>query len=894
MRNIPDGVISKITKGSEPVFVIGVSWRDSGMIYYATKDGIPNTLPFVQSVAGIETVTRLDGGSATNFEIVFDDTSGHFKTIFDSTDIHFRPIAVYQYFDGMGSGLYPIFFGQISTPISWDEAQRTFSVSALTRESNLEIGFSVEEGQFPKIHESLIGQPWPIGFGTPIHVPALPLQVAPSGMITKPFGIPDPTIILEIAKLQAKISDLVKVIEIALFYQTHASFQGDTDLAEQWNQVSIQAQQQKIDIELQVSSLSLTLSQQKAYERRQNFVIGGYRFPQNKRIKVKINEFLFFAVFHGKEGAYVTNAPIDFDLPCRVTLTPILPPILQGYNLTTGELDYQKQGFTYIQAGSQVTIIDDFPIDWVANCLPSDVKAVYAYRSFNGKKQLTLVPSDYYQVINDSYRGFTGPTINPTIIRMKRPLSTVAYYENLRTTRAEDLATFNNQLTGVAILPHVVNNIDWDDQIFVTYESPVGPNVVDVLIWLIQTYTNYSYDTESFDSVKLSTAEYPVNFCIFERPLVDAFMGDLAYQARCRLYIKGDTYFLKFLPIEETAVDTITLADIEEGTLRISTTPTEDVLTKFVATWRPNYVKPENKIIIRHNAGLKFYGVQESNYNFFAYNDRELVERVATFWSIRNSNTWKLVECTVHLSKLNLETNDSVTLDLGSYLANGPVTAIIESCEYDIESYSIRLNLWTPVRAGEMIAYKFAWPAGLSETDFYPTFNEISSGAAGGLNQGIQGTLPPGTSSSVSWPNSADDSNEQAPQRPRDYGTRQISDVGYSARVPPVPSSPPIAFNPEPVFSYEYKGFSPIPTVEDRVDLATYPGEIVSGSGDSYSVKIWKHGLSGKSVTVPAKQLMIDGAETIPPTVKCHVVMNRDSKGREEYTIQVPVWIPES
>lgn len=895
MRNIPSGVLNQITSGSEPVFVVGIVWNGTTPTYYATKDNIGICLPYVISVAEIETVTRLDGGAATSFEMVFDDSSAHFKGIFDSLDIHFRPIAIYQYFDGMGSGLFPIFYGQLSTPIVWDEGQRTFSMSALTRESNLEVGFSVEEGQFPKIHESLIGQPWPLGFGTPIHVPGLALQQSPTGMILKPFGIPDPTIQMQINKLVIKTSNLAEVIALAFFYQAHAAFQGDDSLSDQWGAVATQAQIQQQDAQAEVLKLTLVLNQQKAYALTENYVIGGYRFPQNKSIRVKVNEFLFHATFHGHEGPYQNATPNNFDTPCRVTLIPILPPILQGINLTTGELEFEKQSFTYIQAGSQVTIIDDYPIDYVANCLPSAVRAVYAYRAFNGKKQLTLVPSTYYMIIDDSYQGFTGPIVNPTVIRMKRPLSTIAFYDNLRTTRAEDLAAFKQTLTGVRILPHIVNNIDWDDQIYVTYDSPVGPNVVDILIWLIQHYTGYTYDTTSFAAIRTQVAEYPANFAIFDRPLVDQFLGDIAYQARCRLYIKDNTYFLKFLAIEGISVDTITLGDIEEGTLQIKTTETEALVTKYVATWKPDYVKPEARIIIRHNAGLQFYGIQEQTYNYFIYNDRQLVERVATFWSIRLSNTWKLVECTLQLNKLNLETNDTVTLDLSNYISTDPVTATIESCAYDLESYSIKVSLWTPVRAGELTPYQFAFPAGLSETIFYPTFNEITSGAAGGLNQGVAGQLPSFyQGGAINWPDALDDSNEQAPDEPRDFGTRQISDAGYVARPGSIPSSPPVLFGAEPTFDYEYTGFPPLPAISKDPDIAVYPGQIVSGSGTDYQVKIWKQGLSGKNVTIPAKQLMIDGSETIPADVWVHVVMNKDKKGRQEYTIQSPVWLPES
>lgn len=877
MRNIPQAVIDAIPNGSEPVFVIGIQWEEGKTTYYASKN-IQTYLPYIQSVSTVGSSATESGGQATQFDVVFDDTSGHFKSLLDSRDPHFRPITVYHYFDGIGSGLYPIFEGQVASPISWEEANRTFQITAITRRTNIQVGFSVEEGQFEDIHESLIGQPFPLGFGTPIHVPALALQVVPTGMITEAFGIVDPTLSLELQKLTIDWGNKYNYGMYAAEQAAVAYLGGDNNIGDQWNSIAVEAQTQAGDIQVEIQKLQIVFQQQKSLAKSTNYVIGGYRFPQKKKIKVKINEFLFWAVFHGDD---ITEAPDNFDQKCRVTLTPIIPPIQKVLDTKTNQLIYEKQNFTFIQAGAQITMAQDYQVDWVVNCIPSTVKAVYAYRAFNGSRQLTLVPSKYYEVVSYDWTGW----LTPTVIRMKQPMSTVSYFENLTTTRLEDYNNLLANTNGLKVLPHIVNNIDWGDEIFVTYESSVGPNLVDVMIWLIQTYTNYQYDADSFNSTKMRLADYPVNMVLFERPKVDELLEDLAYQGRSRIWLKDGKYYLKFLPKKEDPVDTLTLDNI--GSLSIRTNSTEDIVTKYIAGWRTDYVKPENRIIFRYNAGLKRYGINEGGYNFTAFNARELVERSATFWLIRQSNTWKYVDVTVYMDKLNLELNDTVTLDTPFISCDG----IIESIEYNPDDYSIRLGIWTPIRLGESTPYDFAWPADLSETVFFPTFNEISSGAAGGFNAGIQGELPPFTEITVNFPRNKSNSKPAVDGRPRDFGSYILTeDVAPEFRPSSLPNSQPINQVTDPLFDYTYPSIPGDRVPTDDITNACWPAMVMSGGPNTYSCRVFKKGLSEDYDTVDVKHLDEEVTDIIPPNVWTLVGMTKKDNGTKEYTFQSPIW----
>ena len=87
-------------------------------------------------------------------------------------------------------------------------------------------------------------------------------------------------------------------------------------------------------------------------------------------------------------------------------------------------------------------------------------------------------------------------------------------------------------------------------------------------------------------------------------------------------------------------------------------------------------------VVLRHN--IKKYLIHEASYDFYIFNQPDIIYKMATFWLIRKSNTWKRVRFTTPLHKLNLETFDTVLLSFSHpYVASGPVKAIVESARYD-------------------------------------------------------------------------------------------------------------------------------------------------------------------------------------------------------------------
>jgi hypothetical protein len=177
----------------------------------------------------------------------------------------------------------------------------------------------------------------------------------------------------------------------------------------------------------------------------------------------------------------------------------------------------------------------------------------------------------------------------------------------------------------------------------------------------------------------------------------------------------------------------------------------------MVATWQPSYDKGQNKIILRNN--IARYGKVEQAFDFYIYNNEELVLKSATFWLLRYSSTWKRISFETPLHKLPWEAYDTVTVNI-PVLYNGNVLCMVEETNYDPGNMRIDMTIWTPIRAGEAEAYELAYPAYVSTSVLYPTATDLYAGGASGghiVNSG---------------------GNYDYRDRANDVGTQVLSDLG--------------------------------------------------------------------------------------------------------------------
>lgn len=460
----------------------------------------------------------------------------------------------------------------------------------------------------------------------------------------------------------------------------------------------------------------------------------------------------------------------------------------------------QKLGFVFESADQPFKLTSPLPVKYLACMFSCTVLNVWASRNYGDARLLMQVPSEYYSV-SVEYFG----SLPCTMITLSQPLS----YRDKK----------------------------WADDLYVDLQSGLGPNAVAIMIWLIENYTVKGIDSASFSYVYSRVANAPCNFALLQQENIVKILSDIAYQARCALLLKNDVFYLIYLPDEPAPVDTITEADILVDTLTLDHTSTENLVTKLTSTYVTSYegLKP-NKIIIRNNVWK--YGVHAQATDYYIYTHNAPVDASTSFWAIRKSNTWKLIKFKSPLTKLKLEAFDPVQINFASkWVCNDPVTGIVQSVKFDPKALNVEIEVWLPVRLGEMTKYNFAWPV---DSDV-----AVASGSLDFQKPGsdADGDLGPS--------NGACDQKGQVKvikgaRHRAEHPTPQTREAGIIL----TPSSAGLDPTPQPNRPYEYSNPEVNQPTAPQEAMGIYPGRIVgdapSGEANWYAVRTYFRGLNGR------------------------------------------------
>ena len=467
--------------------------------------------------------------------------------------------------------------------------------------------------------------------------------------------------------------------------------------------------------------------------------------------------------------------------------------------VSTEELQaINAEGLVYHETASPVQLHEPTEIYYIANIIESDVVAVHAYKNTPLGQILFRLPSRFYTV-HDAV-DLNGLTV--TAISLKQKLS--AYV-----------------------------GLDWADDLYITLRSSVGPRTPDIIEWLLDTYTDYTFT----DLTGVNWDNYPMHFARFGRENTLELVKSLAYQARCGLYIKGTEISLIYLSSEGSSVDTINTTDLYMESLKLEVGDTEILATKILAEWRPDYLPDSQRtMVLRHN--INKYGTVEKQIDFFAYTDRDLVEKSATFWLIRNANSWKQLSFSTPLTKLALEPFDTITLNIETTAESVSCTAQVIQADYNTESNQIDFKVWLPVKLGTVDVYDLAYPSDVDGAVEFPTQQEIYAGYAGsGLTvEGTIGTIVSGAPYSDNRPldwgkKFLSDSVDGEPESPIDSGNL----FAVEDDIPPEPQNESFYLPPYPEIDTYSTAREQRPVFPLR---DAYMGWIVDGGGYNYNVML--------------------------------------------------------
>lgn len=709
MRDINASALAELSRefGLEPVNIVRVFWNDNPVDYSDKREGLEQfgVLGKVLEISGLDNVISIDKSSASaSIQVKLDDSDGSLRTIINNMDIHKRPVQILQFFTGHPySDAFILFAGQINTPMSWDEGERSLSFTIVSQVENLELGFSLEEGLFQEVPATAYGKAFPLVFGQVAKVPSLMMADSPGGILAEGFAyLFEDQYTSEISDLSAKASQ-AQTIATGLYSQMLgleilAASYNDGDIGPsnpddygtylKYHQASQQAYQQYVKymeevktLGTQVQALEDDKREKEAYA-KSVVTIATQNFPIGIPVVIEINNSRFNASF---DGQVMTIGPL--------ILPPNAPPS-QNFFAKFTETDQHKQytsektkeKFRWFDAGSKIRVIS-VPIYYAA-AFGAGCQMLAVYAKKDGVR--IQVPTNLYNVLRVPFASEDATQIaTAVVIQMIQPLTT------LYDLNAEQLYA--------------------TDEIWCDIIGEVPGDYVSIMQYVIATFTTVAADPDTFGLVAAQTVFTPMNFAVVDRKNVIDFMKDISYQARVASWIDNGTVKLRYLAAPPNPVGTITPDDVMENTLSITCDDTERIVTKVTATWRPSMDQTDpNKIIIRTNV-LK-YGLKEETTDYYCYQFAELVRRSATYWSIREGNSWKLIKLKTHIGKLAFESQDAVLLSgFNGMFSNGDVVGIINSANFDSSSMTIDMEIWLPIRWGEMDPYLFAYPANVFE-----------------------------------------------------------------------------------------------------------------------------------------------------------------------------------
>ncbi len=750
MRVFPTSIKGELSKrlAVEPILILGVEWTEGNEVLYSDRkiDGADYPYPFVVSLGEFDTSTTFSGsGDTQSTSVVMNDIDGSLKNITNTIDIQKRKASIYLCFVDLPiTEKVLLFQGQINSPITWDEGSRTLGFDILTKIEDTEVGFTMEDSQyFPYVPPSDRNKVWPLVFGSVCHMQGVPVTALRKGFLAEGVGVKDPTLeerLCQAQKLKCAAKEAPSPTHDATNNTEGSSL---VQIPNTTNGKNYVVDQQCVTRRFnEICAILFDKAQQEQYVKAHFIVRGGDQFPQNQQIEITVNGVRFEGTMVGEtftvKDVYHPGLEEIDNPPCKdikdgtrgfrhvpandadhwsvnssgSTATYTGPALTKSLDCTDGSnlslreknvngssasWDYygqfEKSRFIWLPPGSNVFLTSESEIINIVSLLPGEVLEVAAYRNFGDTSLLVAVDTDLYTVHEVDYEGY-----DVVEVRLNKKLSLIV-------------------------------DQDWSDEIYVSFESSVGPNPVDAIEYLVEKYTDLEIDTDTFEAVALSLENYPANFYMKSRPSVLQLINDIAYQFRCAAVIRNNVISLVYLSKEPGSLRTLTEADIIANSFQVSMSETENLITRHEINWKQTDA-PVNKddpsdltFVLKQN--VPKYGIIEQSYEYFTQNTFETILKSATFWLIRKCNTWKFVEFETPIKHLDLEIFDCVTLSIAQF----PGTkVIIQEAHYNAESNTIRFKCWTPILSGTNSQYLWAWPAAQSRHARFPAVGSDQSG----------------------------------------------------------------------------------------------------------------------------------------------------------------------
>lgn len=709
--------------GVETSVLVKVYWSESDSKYYADKgNSAENVEGRILELSPLESVISLDISSASSISVKFDDSDSYFRDKYNNVDIHKIKADVFLWNPKLPTHTATLLFsGFLNTPFIWSEGERTFGCSIVSQLESYEIGYSIDMGYSRWVPQNMYGRPFPMVFGMVSSYPLMMLTESPHMIIKRGIGFAfEDGWDSEIADLLVQATDLFNKSRDAFLEAeaTAAAASGYNDgdstftppddfgtyqsLMQAANELFRQSgvyAAERLNVLYKISQL----------EQEKDELVGLYGpsgsqtvpfYSENLYIPAAgltededpngVLQTAFTATYEAGNEQFVATVVDQSITNIRHVQTrnikkpkPFFQNITQGevVKRTTSNDTGATQKFIWIDGGTTIRVVS-LPITYVVGVGNCTVHRVYSRK--NGVP--VTVPSSLYTMTQITVRNPDGNQIGVVTC-----IQTSGLLSALRDSQGEKLYD--------------------SDEVWADVTGPVSGNFTDIVGHIVSTYTDLTLSSDFVTNCTPANL-YPMGFVYESNEDALTFLKKLSYQARVSLWITNGVVKGRYLPSVPIPVMTLTPDHVLEKTLELGCTSTDQIVTKYIAEWRPDANKGEvNRYVIRHN--LKKYGLSEQTYNFFAYTAPGAVEKIATYWAVQHATVYKTVSFQCPLEVISLEAQDAVELSGFENIigCTDTVIGIVQGSVYNSADQTIEVVVKLPIRLGETCPYDFAYPA---------------------------------------------------------------------------------------------------------------------------------------------------------------------------------------
>jgi hypothetical protein len=750
--------------GVSPVVVISVLWGHDLKWYTSRRVEIPGIISEARIIAlgDLSCEKRSDNRSTTGaLSFVLDDSDGAMKFYVDNVRVEQAKATAWLWIDGTHfDDRILLLDGLLTTPV-WDDDQRNLNLNLETLVEREEFGFAPTKEDFGDLSDEAVGTGWPMAFGTVKNLPAVRVRQKTIGTLTAD---------IRLAFEFERFSDLDKQDNLKIrSYIPNGAAEAFEDGAMYITNGSKFPQDKEIIISIDGVLFKGKFAGDK-------FTVIKPNLPRYQNIRLANIRTLTPA-----ELTRVASATLGQDATCAVlpnsftgSLSNLFcyctvdtsPTVLFNYctrqidNVAVFKYPFYGAVGSRLDAG-RVTIREAYAIA-KNGLIREDVERLWYFRSRYG----ATVSNQEYELLNNTvtspssfWRRQAGTPIHlndyldPDIyiasaIKMSSIDSVYAkkkvqvlgkerkiftpipkvYYEKQLTSNYK----VNGQdVSGLIFRTPLAEYQDqeWEDTVYISGTSTIGPNAVDIIKFVIDQYTDLITDA-TFDSVKSKVADHPANFVMFDRRNALAFAQEIAWQSRCVILLDSNVVSIRYLGEAPNALMFFDESNIDVNSIVKSTTPATDIITRFVGTWTDDYkdspqpqslnltaVRDLSRILktlmpdtYREKTATKMYtrlenvdiyGFRTEETNIYIFNNEASVKKTIDFWGHRAANSWQKIQFrALNLDAMALQPYDGVAISLNTAPIELNVIGQVESTNYDQGSKTITLDVWLPMLAG--------------------------------------------------------------------------------------------------------------------------------------------------------------------------------------------------